>query len=329
MHKRSIFYSFDPANSGNMQEKPWNDYPGFVRRQFGRRVQKISVNTGLGCPNLDGKISNHGCTYCNNSSFSPFYCRADKSVSQQLKEGIDFFSKKYKAQKYLAYFQSFTNTYTGYEHFRSLTEEALSVDGICGLVIATRPDSITDEQISLLDDLAKEMYVSLEFGVESCIDRSLQRIHRGHDFACTQAAFTKCRPKAFRTGAHLILGLPGESKEDMLKQADCINRLKPDSLKLHQLQVLKDTALAEEFKQVPDDFVKFSAESYIRLVAAFLEKLNPEIVVERFTSESPRELVISPDWKGMKNFEFVDQLKKYMLTSGIWQGKAYEQHADY
>jgi len=310
-----------------MQEKPWNDYPAFVRQHFGQRVQKISVNTALGCPNLDGSISNDGCTYCNNSSFSPFYCKADKSVRQQLQEGIAFFSKKYKAQKYLAYFQSFTNTYTSFDHFKRLTEEALAVDGVCGLVIATRPDSITKEQVDYLNELGQRMYISLEFGVESTLDKSLKRINRGHDFQTTTRAFEMCRNKTFRTGAHLIIGLPGENRQDFLNHTRAINKLKPYSLKLHQLQILKNTAMAGEFKQVPDDFVTLSAKQYIQIVADFLMLLDPDIVVERFTSESPRNLVISPDWKGLKNFEFVEQLKKTMNTAGMWQGKAFKQNA--
>ncbi|HKK67600.1 MAG TPA: TIGR01212 family radical SAM protein, partial [Bacteroidales bacterium] len=241
--------------------------------------------------------------------------------------GIAFFSKKYKAQKYLAYFQSFTNTYTSFDHFKRLTEEALAVDGVCGLVIATRPDSITKEKVDYLNELGQRMYISLEFGVESTLDKSLKRINRGHDFQTTTRAFEMCRNKTFRTGAHLIIGLPGENRQDFLNHTRAINKLKPHSLKLHQLQILKNTAMAGEFKQVPDDFVTLSAKQYIQIVADFLMLLDPDIVVERFTSESPRNLVISPDWKGLKNFEFVEQLKKTMNTAGMWQGKAFKQNA--
>ncbi|MDA3910588.1 MAG: TIGR01212 family radical SAM protein [Bacteroidales bacterium] len=303
--------------------KQWNDYSGYIRKTFGERVQKISVNTGMGCPNLDGSLSFDGCTYCNNSSFSPFYCKSDKSIRQQLTEGIDFFSKKYKSQKYLAYFQSYTNTYTSDTNFENMLNEALNVTGVVGLVVATRPDSISETQIKLLDRLAKSHYVSIEFGIESALDKTLKRINRGHNVQATIDAFAACRDKSFHTGAHLIFGLPGESKQDMLSHADFINSVQPSNLKLHQLQVLEGTALAEEFKQISEDFVSFTVDSYIDLVIQFLEKLNPNIVVERFTSESPKEMIISPDWGGLKNFEFVDKLRKEMKTKDSYQGKTF------
>lgn len=309
-----------------MQEKPWNDYSNFIRNHFGQRVQKISVNTGLGCPNLDGKISRKGCTYCDNNSFSPFYCSPEKSVTQQLQEGIAFFSGKYKTQQYMAYFQSYTNTYTSYAHFKQLLEEALSVPGIKGLVIATRPDSISNEQIDLLNQLGKEIFISLEFGVESTIDNTLTLVNRGHDFACTKRIFDTCRNKNFYTGTHIIMGLPGENKKDILSHTGSINALRPNFLKLHQLQVLKNTTIAESYKQSPEKFVNFTKNEYIEMVANFLAKLDPEIILERFISESPPKMVIKPDWKGIKNFEFTEQLKKHMNTNMIWHGKEFRKH---
>ena len=319
-----FFHFFWGVISKNTYKTGWNEYSNFIRQRFGERVQKISVNTGLGCPNLDGTLSWDGCTYCNNSSFSPFYCKADKSVSQQLSEGIAFFSGKYKAQKYLAYFQSFTNTYTSDLHFEGLLQEALSVPSVTGLVIATRPDSITDKQISLLNELGKTYYISLEFGIESSLDRSLARINRGHDQKSIINAFERCKNKNFYTGAHLILGLPGESREDMLSHSDFINNLAPDNVKLHQLQILKGTEIAKEFKQVPHDFVYFTVDDYIELVIEFIERSSPDIVFERFTSESPKEMIISPDWNGMKNFEFVNRLRNEMKNRNSYQGKQYK-----
>lgn len=308
---------------------PWNDYSGYIRKTFGERVQKISVNTGLGCPNLDGSLSFDGCTYCNNSSFSPFYCKSTKSIRQQLTEGIDFFAKKYKSQKYLAYFQSFTNTYTSDTNFANMLNEALGTEGVIGLVVATRPDSISKTQIELLDKLAKSHYVSLEFGIESGLNKTLSRINRGHNVQAVIDAFATCQNKSFHTGAHLILGLPGESENDMLNHVDFINSVQPNSLKLHQLQVLKGTAIAEEFKQVPEDFVSFTVDSYINLVIRFLERLNPNIVVERFTSESPKELIISPNWGGLKNFEFVDKLRNTIKTKASYQGKEFKYETEF
>jgi radical SAM protein (TIGR01212 family) len=309
-----------------MQQKPWNDYSGFIRQHFGERVQKISVNTGLGCPNLDGTISRKGCTYCDRKSFSPFYCSVEKSITQQLHEGIAFFSKKYKTQQYLAYFQNHTNTYTDFHTFEKLINEALSVPDIIGLVIATRPDSITRAQIELLDRLAETMFVSVELGVESTLDNTLNVVNRGHDFASTQQAFNRCADKRFFTGAHLIMGLPGETKNDMLNHVYGINALHPDFLKLHQLQVLQNTAMEKTFEQAPENFVVFTANDYLSLVADFLVRLDSDIIVERFTSESPQGIVISPDWNGLKNFEFVDQLKTYMHSQHLYQGKMFGKH---
>ncbi len=178
------FHFFWLVKDKTVNTTGWNEYSNFIRQTFGERVQKISVNTGLSCPNLDGKISSSGCSYCNNRSFSPFYCKPEKSVYRQLSEGIAFFSKKYKAQKYLAYFQSFTNTYTDEKHFEELLHEALSVPSVIGLVIATRPDSISKAQIDLLDKLGKSHYISLEFGIESSLDKTLKRINRGHNRQC-------------------------------------------------------------------------------------------------------------------------------------------------
>ncbi len=323
--KLTFFLFFYHVNVTQTQkQKRWNEYSAYIRKTFGERVQKISVNTGLGCPNLDGNLSFDGCTYCNNSSFSPFYCKPDKSIREQLTEGIDFFAKKYKSQKYLAYFQSYTNTYTSDTDFANMMNEALDTKGVVGLVVATRPDSISETQIELLDTLAKSNYVNLEFGIESSLDRTLRRINRGHDAQSTINAFAACKGKHFHTGAHLIFGLPGESELEILSHADFINSLQPNSLKLHQLQVLKGTAIADEFKQVPEDFVNFTVDSYIELVIRFLEKLNPNIVMERFTSESPKIIIISPDWGGLKNFEFVETLRKQMILHGNFQGKKFK-----
>lgn len=303
--------------------KPWNDYSTFIRNYFGERVQKISVNTGLGCPNLDGKISFNGCSYCNNKSFSPYYCKPEKSVSTQLNEGINFFGKKYKAQKYLAYFQSFTNTYTDDDHFEKLINEALQINSVIGLVIGTRPDCISKKQIDILDRLGKNHYISLEFGIESSFNKTLKRINRGHNRDSIIETFKKCENKNFHTGAHLILGLPGESIPEMFEHADFINQIKPNNVKLHQLQILKDTEIEKQFKQDQSDFVYFSVNKYIEFVIEFLERCNPNIVFERFTSESPKEMIISPNWDGMKNFEFVNRLRNEMIKRNAFQGKQF------
>jgi uncharacterized protein len=302
----------------------WNDYSSFIRKQFGERVQKISVNTGLFCPNLDGTISLDGCTYCTNQSFTPFYCTPNKRITQQLTEGIQFFAPKYHAQKYIAYFQSFTNTYTTDEKFEQMILEALTVDKVIGVSVATRPDSISETQMKFLDKLTEKYFVTVEFGVESSLDRSLQRINRGHDVLTTRKIFQYCKNYRFFTTAHLIIGLPGENKNDILNHVNFINEIQPNFLKLHQLQILRGTAMQNEFNHIPNDFLYFSAEDYMNIVIEFISKLNPNIVIERFTSESPMDLVISPNWNGMKNFEFVNQLRNKIQEKQVYQGKYYK-----
>ena len=225
------------ANDGGILQ--WNDYSSYIRRTFGQRVQKISVNAGFTCPNRDGKISKEGCIYCTNKSFSPFYCNSDDSISEQLRKGIDFFSPKYNAQKYLAYFQSYTNTYDNVNALRHKYDEALSVDGVIGLVISTRPDCVNDEIMRLLADYAKEKYVEIEFGLESTKNTALELINRGHTYEQAVDAIMLAQKYGIMSGVHLILGLPYETEDDFYLHAEKISQLPISTLKLHQMQVLK------------------------------------------------------------------------------------------
>ncbi len=231
--------------------KRYNDYSSFIKQRFSERVQKISLDTGFTCPNRDGTKGLGGCTYCNNNSFNPDYCKPDKSISQQLDEGIAIFSKKYKTQRYLAYFQAYTNTYADIDLVKQLYNEAVNHPQVVGLVIGTRPDCINDDLIDFLSDLSKTHYISLEFGIESTLERTLKMVNRCHTYKETVEAYELVKNKGLHLGAHLIIGLPGESKDDILNHAVEISKLPINSLKLHHLQVVKHTMMAKQFKEQP------------------------------------------------------------------------------
>ena len=308
-------------DSGILQ---WNDYSSYIRRTFGQRVQKISVNAGFTCPNRDGKISTDGCIYCTNKSFSPFYCNSDDSIAEQLRKGIDFFSPKYNAQKYLAYFQTYTNTYDNVDTLRQKYDEALSVDGVIGLVISTRPDCVDDEIMRLLADFAKEKYVEIEFGLESTKNSTLEFINRGHTYEQAVDAIMLAQNYGLMSGVHLILGLPYENEDDFYLHAGRISQLPISTLKLHQMQVLKGTRLENLYNENKSAFADLSLENYVRIVSNFLDILNPEIIVERLTSESPREMVLYPDWNGRQNFEVSHIANAYMKKNDMYQGRNYK-----
>ena len=304
--------------------KRYNDYNSFIKFNFGERVQKISLDIGFSCPNRDGSKGFGGCTYCNNNTFNPDYCEPQKSVKNQLNEGIAFFSRKGKNNKFLAYFQAYTNTYSDFDSLKQLYEEALSVPKVIGLVIGTRPDCISEELIEYLDELSKKYFISLEFGVESTNEKTLLAVNRCHTFEETKATFELCKNKHFHLGAHLILGLPGESKEDLLNHAFEISKLPISTLKLHHLQIVKSSIMAVQYKRNPENFNLFTSEAYIQFVAEFISKLRPNIVIERFISEAPKDLLIAPKWGGLKNFEIVAKIDKYLAENNLWQGKYYQ-----
>ncbi len=241
-------------------------------------------------------------------------------MSLQLDQGIYFFRERYKTQKYLAYFQAYSNTYAALDYLKTLYEEALSHPDVIGLVIGTRPDCITKELLKYLDDLSKNYFISLEFGVESSIDRTLSRVNRGHSFKEAETALLECSEYGFKVGVHMILGLPGESEADILSHAGRLSALPFHFLKIHQLQIIKGTPMANEYRRLPGDFIQFSADQYIDMVIRFLELLNPSIILERFISQSPLDKLITPRW-GLKNFEFTAKLEKEMIRRNTWQGK--------
>lgn len=302
----------------------YNDFAGFLAGEFPFKVQKISVNAGFTCPNRDGTKGFGGCTYCNNQTFNPAYCRDDRSVTMQLEEGKRFFARKYPQMKYLAYFQAYTNTYGELELLKRMYEEALAVEGVVGLVIGTRPDCMPDSLLDYLEEVNRRTFLLVEYGIESADDRTLERINRGHSFACTEDAVRRTAARGISTGGHVILGLPGESREDLIKQAERLSELPLTTLKMHQLQLIRGTRMAHEYALHPEEFHLFSADEYIDLVIDYVEHLRPDLILERFVSQSPRELLIAPDW-GLKNHEFTDRVKKRMKERDAWQGKAYRK----
>ena len=303
-------------------KKRYYEFGDFLREQFNYKVQKISINAGFTCPNRDGSKGNGGCTYCNNQTFSPEYCHTEKSITEQLEAGVRFFSHKYPDMRYLAYFQAYTNTYDKLDALIKRYEEALAYPGVEGLIVGTRPDCMPDDLLDYFAELAKRKFVMIEYGLESTLNKTLLRINRGHTQEDSESAIRRTAAKGIFTGVHLILGLPGESREDILHHADVMSQLPITTLKLHQLQLIKNTRMAKEFRDDPSDFHLYTADEYIELAIDFIERLNPSIVVERFVSQSPKELLIAPDW-GLKNFEFTAKVNKRLQERDAWQGKLF------
>ena len=301
----------------------YNEFPQFLKRYFPYKVQKISLNAGFTCPNRDGSKGYGGCTYCNNQTFNPDYCRTEKPITQQLDEGKLFFAHKYPEMKYLAYFQAYTNTYGELESLKRKYEEALSVDGVVGLVIGTRPDCMPDNLLRYLEEINKHTFLLVEYGIESTNDVTLKRINRGHTFQVTRDAVTRTAACGILTGGHVILGLPGEPHESIVTQAKVLSDLPLTTLKMHQLQLIRGTRMALEYEQRPEDFHLFDVDEYIELVIDYVEHLRPDLVLERFVSQSPKDLLIAPDW-GLKNYEFNHRVQKRMKELGAYQGKKYD-----
>lgn len=305
-------------------EKPYRSYAAWFREQLGGRVQKLSLDAGFGCPNRDGTLGNGGCTFCINGAFTPSYCSAEKSITQQLNEGIEFHRWRYrKASKYVAYFQAYSNTYAPLEVLRARFEEALAHPEVVGLVIGTRPDCIDDEKLDYLQSLARDHYVAVEYGVESTSDETLKRIRRGHDFRCAREAIEATAARDLHVGAHFILGLPGESEEFLIRQSEVINALPLTTVKFHQLQLFKGTAMAREYDLDPSAFRFWTLEEYLDLVVEILRRLRPDLIVERFASEAPPRFHHGPNWGLIRNEQLWQRLEKRFLDKKSYQGEFY------
>lgn len=300
----------------------FNSYNAYFKREFGSRVQKISIDAGFSCPNRDGKIGIGGCTFCRNDAFNPSYCRPEKSVRQQIVEGIEFHQRRYRrANSYLAYFQAFSNTYKPVGELEQLYREALSVDGVVGLVIGTRPDCINEEILAMLKSI--NTTVILEYGVESVYDITLKRVNRGHDFATAKKAIEFTCNYGFPCGGHFIFGLPGETRDMMLHAANVISKLPLTTVKFHQLQIFKDTMMADEYLANPSDFHLFTLEDYIEFVIDFIERLNPNIVIERFAGEVPPRYLVSKPWLNLRYDQVLALIEKRLEERNTFQGKLF------
>lgn len=297
------------------------DYGTWIRSRFPFRVQKISVDAGFTCPNRDGRLSTGGCIYCDNRTFNPSYCQRQDSITRQLEAGKQFFARKYPEMKYLAYFQAYTNTYATIDRLRQLYEEALQVEDVVGIVIGTRPDCVSDALLDYLEDLNQRCFLIVEYGVESANDDTLRRINRGHTFEQSRLAIEKTHQRGILTGAHIILGLPGEDAAENLRQVSVISALPIDILKIHQMQIIRGTRLADEFEQKP--FHIYDIDEYIRLIAHYIQRLRKDLILERFVSQSPKEMLIAPHW-GLKNHEFTDLLNNFLKAHDIHQGDLLE-----
>lgn len=298
----------------------YNSFSKWIRERFPFRVQKISVDAGFSCPNRDGSISSGGCSFCDNRTFNPSYCNRTLSIGQQISYGKAFFARKYPDMKYLAYFQAYSNTYADLDTIRRRYEEALACDGVVGLVVGTRPDCINDELLDYLERLNRQTFLTVEYGIESTCDATLERINRGHTFECSRRAIAATHDRGIITGGHIIVGLPGESAADIIRQAGSISLTKLDILKIHQLQIIRGTRLAEEYAAKP--FHVFSVDEYIRTIGEYIQHLRKDIVIERFVSQSPKGLLLAPDW-GLKNYEFTNRLNNYLRERNIRQGSMF------
>ena len=286
-------------------EQYYHDFGTWIRKQLPFRVQKISIDAGFTCPNRDGRIGIGGCIFCDNKSFNPSYCSHKKSVTEQLEDGKRFFAKKYPEMKYLAYFQAYTNTYDTVDKLKQLYEEALKVEDVVGIVIGTRPDCVSSELLDYLEELSKRTFLIVEYGIESCNDDTLRYINRGHDFACTRKAVEETAKKGIYVGGHVIMGLPGEDASESLRQAPIISSLPLTMLKIHQMQIIKGTRIAKIYKERP--FHLYTIEEYIDLITQYIGLLRSDLVLERFVTQSPPEMLIAPKW-GLKNYEFTNLL---------------------
>lgn len=302
-----------------IEDTGYNNFSDFLKKHFDFKVQKIAINAGFTCPNRDGNKGIGGCTYCNNQTFNPDYCQPSLSITEQLAKGKDFFARKYPTMKYLAYFQAYTNTYGDIRKIISMYEEAISVSNVVGIIIGTRPDCMPDELLKYLSNLAKRIFVLVEYGVETSNDTTLKIINRGHSWTDSVDTINRTAKMGVMCGAHIILGLPGETKTDILATAHAMSQLPIETIKLHQLQLIRGTHLARQVAEGELKIIEWSVDDYIEMCIEFIEHLSVAISIERFVSQSPESLLISPRW-GLKNYEFTNLLHNRIKKRNIRQG---------
>ena len=305
-------------------ERRLNTYSDYFKREFGGRVQKITLDAGFTCPNRDGTCGTGGCTFCNNKAFNPSYNDPGKSIESQILQGMNFHRTRYrKATRFLAYFQAYSNTYSSLEHMQSLYEQALKVPGIIGIVIGTRPDCVDEDKLNYFQDLSKKHYVTVEYGIESVINRTLQRVNRGHDVEKSLWAVRETARRGVRVGGHMIIGLPGEDRHDFLDSGRELSRWPLNNIKFHQLQVIRHTAMAREYEERPNEFVSFTLEEYLELMMEIVEQLNPSIVVERIAGEVTPGMGIREGW-GIRYDRVLQAFEDLLEKHDTWQGKKFK-----
>lgn len=295
----------------------YNKFGQYLKEKFGTIVYKVNVDAGFTCPNRDGTLGVTGCIYCNNDSFRPSKCKPELPLKQQIKNGINYLTSRYKARKFLVYFQPYTNTYASVDELFKLYSEALSIPSIVGLAIGTRPDCIDEEKLEMLQEMAKKHFILIEYGLQSIYDKSLQYIKRGHDYNVFVEAVNMTEGRGIYIGAHLIVGFPTETREEMLLMADEVSRLPIKFLKIHQLQVVKKTLLAEQYLKEP--FHTFGYEEYLDFLVDFIERLSPEIILQRLFATAPEDILIAPIW-GKSRQQIIRDIEERFIKRDAFQG---------
>lgn len=317
--------------------KRYNTFVGYYKRVYGERLQKLVIDAGFTCPNRDGTVGYGGCSFCDNAAFHPSYSTAGNSIAAQIDEGIEFHQVRYRNTKhYLAYFQSYSNTYAPLPRLKALYLEALSHPHIVGIVIGTRPDCIDEEKLDWLAELKAgralpdwrrdgfgSPVVKVEYGIESCYDATLLRVGRGHDVAAAERAVRLSAERGLDPGAHFILGLPGESRSMLVDQCSFISSLPLHSVKFHQLQLVKGTRIEKEYAAVPDDFLRLDLPEYLDLVVDILERLRPDLYIERVAGEVPPRFVNETQWGLIRNFQILHLLDDCLSGRDTWQGRLF------
>jgi len=296
------------------------DLNSYLRNIFGCRVQKISLDAGLTCPNRDGSISTGGCIYCNSRGSGTGAFKKGMSITEQIMKGKEFLGRRYKAKRFIAYFQSFSNTYGPYEKLRGLYEEALAIDDIVGLSIGTRPDCIDESILTLLEGYTKDYLVWIEYGLQSIHERTLTFINRGHDVNCFKRTVEATRNRGMKICTHVILGLPFEDRDDMLATAEAVASMEIDGIKIHLLYVIKGTRMGKLYQE--GKYRCLEQEEYANLVCDFLELLPPDMVIQRLTGDPHPAELVAPVWSLRKN-ETLYLIKKILTDRDTWQGKRF------
>jgi len=320
INAKSLIYARHSESITNM-EKRYNLYHDFLKEKYGCRVHKVSLDMGFTCPNRDGTVAQGGCIYCNNDSFVPPYARSRYKMDFQIKHGIEYLKNRFKAEKFIIYFQAYTSTYGDAKELERMYKEALKYDGVIGLAVGTRSDCMDEEKIEIFEKLAKEYYVSVEYGIESIYDKTLEFMNRGHNYQSVLDAIELTKNRGIQIGTHIIVGMPTETEEEMLAMADEVSGLGIDTFKIHNLHIIKNTQLARMYRENP--FNLFSYEEYLKFIVKFLERLSPDIMLERLFTDTPQDLLIAPKWQERHN-EIIYGIKQELEMQDTWQGKYFK-----